>query len=283
MEVVSLDNVIRNMYDIRVLFIRSKNIELEREYFTANSSSIPMSEIMQGASYEDHFASFKRAVKNGNEQDISQIFMLLQEYFLFSYGHDMMFKKKLEADIFNSVPIEEFIYPRLSEAVKEKYNDISVMKENPNLNANLEGIDKLVFTYTELQSLLFFLYWNDFQFPNGWEKLCPDTHQELINILNNSGMKIGDFLHALIDFKCKIMCEVLSEISDPKLRTDYLKRVETLREEKHEETKTFTHVGLPVTFYLDHTFLDFLEMEQKSSLLGDDEPTGAKKILLLKN
>lgn len=144
----------------------------------------------------------------------------------------MMFKMKLEANMFNSVPIEEFIYPILSEAVKEKYNDTSVMKENPNLKTNLERIDNLVFTCTELQSLLFFLYWND-------------------------------FLHELIDFKCKIMSEILNEISDPKLRTVYLKKVETLREEKHEETNIFTYVRLPITIFFRPYFLRIFRNGEK--------------------
>lgn len=282
MEYISLNNVLKNIYDNRVSFIRGKNIELEREYFTQNSDRIPMSEIMQGASYEDHFKSFKDAVKNGTDNEISQIFMLLQEYFLFSYGHDMMFKKKLEADIFTSVPMEDFIYPKLKEAVKEKYNDLSVMRENPNFNTNMKGIDRLVFTYTELQSLLYLLYCNDFQFPNGWEGLCPDTHEEILNILNNSGMTIGDFLHALIDFKCKMMSEIFSEIGNVQLRKNYLEKTEALREEKHEETKSFVHVTLPITYFLNHTFSDFMSIEHKSPILENTAPTETKKILLPK-
>lgn len=282
MESISLDKVLKNMYDSRVAFIRSKNIELEREYFTENCNRIPMNEIMQGASYEDHFMSFKAAVKNNNDNEINQIFMLLQEYFLFSYGHDLMFKKKLEAVIFTSVPMEDFIYPKLAETVKERYNDISVMRENPNLNANIEGIDKLVFTYTEMQSLLYLLYCNDFQFPNGWEGICPNTYEEILNILNKSEMTIGDFLHALIDFKCKIMSEIFSEIRDSKLRKTYLEKVETLKKEKHEETKTVAYVALPVTYFLNHTFSDFISMEHKSFIPEDTTPNGAKKILLPK-
>lgn len=280
MESVSLDTVVRNMYNNRVSFIRNKNIELEREYFTANSESIPMSEIMQETSFEDHFSYYKTAVKNGNEYEISQIFMLLQEYFLFSHGHDMMFKKKLEADIFTSVPIEDLIYPKLLDTVKENYNDISVMHENPNLKANIAGIDRLVFTYTELQSLLYLLYCNDFQFPNGWEGLCPDTHEDIINILDKSGMTIGNFLHALIDFKCKTMTEILSEIGEPKLRANYLKKVETLKEEKHAQTKTLNHIGLPITYFLNHSFMDFLNGNLcQTSILDDDiAPKERKKI-----
>ena len=72
MESISLNNVLKNMYDNRVSFIRGKNIELEREYFTQNGNRIP------GASYEDQFMSFKDSVKNGTDNEISQIFMLLQ-------------------------------------------------------------------------------------------------------------------------------------------------------------------------------------------------------------
>ena len=156
------------------------------------------------------------------------------------------------------------------------------MKENPNFNTNMEGIDRLVSTYTEMQSLLYLLYCNDFQFPNGWEGICPDTHEEILNILKTSGITIGDFLHALIDFKCKTMSEIFSEISDSQLKRTYLEKVEILREEKHEETKDFAHVTLPISYFLDHTFLDFMSMERKSPILEDTTTNGAKKILLPK-
>lgn len=282
MEPISLEEVLKNIYDNRVSFIRSVNIELEREYFTKNSNHIPMSEIMQGVSYEDHFMSFKEAVKNDDENEIRQIFLLLQEYFLFSKGHDMMFKKKLEADIFTSVPMEDFIYPKLSEAAKKKYNSVSVMRENPNRNANMEGINRLVATYTEMQSLLYLLYCNEFQFPDGWEEISPDNHGEILRILNDSNITIGDFLHALIDFKCQIMSEIFSEINNQNLKRTYLEKVEDLKKAKHEETKTFAHVTLPITYFLNHTILDFMSTERKPSILEDTSVNKAQKILLPK-
>ena len=72
----------------------------------------------------------------------------------------MMFKKKLNADVFVSIPMDNLIYPMLVEGIKEKYNDVSVMCENPNYENNIKGIDKLTYIYTELQSLLYFLYCN---------------------------------------------------------------------------------------------------------------------------
>ena len=281
----NIDDVIKDMYEKRVEYLRGKNIELEREYFTKNVDSVPMGFIMAGSSFEEHFESFKDAVKNGNEYDINQYFMILQEFYLFSAGHDMMFKHKLKADIFNSVPIEKLIYPRLSNAVKEEYNDISVMPENPNYDSNINGIAKMVYTYTELQSLLFFLYCYDFQFPNRWEDLYDDTHQDLVDILNQSQMKIGDFLHSLIDFKCDIIDAIMGEIYDEQLRTIFLEKNAKLREEKHKETDGFAHVNLPVTYFLDHTMIDFINMKPKSSILSEDKKskTVNKKIILPNN
>ena len=281
MEIMGLDKVLKNKYDNLVLYIKSKNVELEREYFTKNANRTPMNEIMQGASYEDHFMNFKEIVKNANENEVSQIFMLLQDYFLFSKGHDMMFKKKLEADIFTSVPMDNLIYPRLSEAVKEKYNDVSVMSENPNQSDNLKGIDTLIFTYADIQSLLYLLYCHEFHFPNGWEEICTDNnHEEILNILNDSGMTIGDFLHALIDFKCQIMSEIFSEINDSNRKRSYLEQVESLKKAKHKETETFSHVALPITYFLDHTNSDFINTEHKSPILEDRTPNKVQKIFL---
>lgn len=279
MEATSIDTVLKNIYDARVSYIRHKNIELEREYFTQNSAFIPMSEIMQGASYEDHFMNFKSEVKEANTAELDQIFTLLQEYFLFSAGHDMMFKKKLEADVFTSVPLD-FIFHKYSLAVRGKYNDVSVMKENPNHDANINGIDNLAYTYTEVASLLYLLYCNDFSFPNNWEGLCPDTHEEVLTILKESGMTIGDFLHALIDFKCQRMIDIFSEIANPTLKKTYLDKVLELKKQKHKETDGFAHVNLPITYFLDHTYTDFILMEHKSTLLDDTTPNGDKKILL---
>lgn len=279
MEFVNLDEIIKNIYDNRVSFIRSKNIELEREYFTENSSSIPMGEIMEGVSFEDHFTYFKHNIKYKGEDEISQIFMLLQEYFLFSYGHDLIFKKKLEADIYTSVPMEDFIFSKLKDDIKLKYNDVSVMKENPNSDSNIKGIDKIIYIYIELQSLLYLLYCYDFQFPNGWEGICPDTCDDVMNILKEKEITIGDFLHALIDHKCGLMTDIFNEIEDKELKMRYLDKVEKLKEEKHNETKSFAHVKLPITYFKDHTLSDFLNIRQDSAIL-DDYSTKVKKILL---
>lgn len=79
-----------------------------------------------------------------------------------------------------------------------------------------------------------------------------------------------------------MISEIFSEINNPQLRKNYLEKIEALREKKHEETKGFAYLTLPITYFLDHTFLDFMNMEHKSPILEDTTPTKAKKILLPK-
>lgn len=282
MEIINLKEVLRNMYNHHANFIREKNNELEREYF-GEYSNAPLAEIMQGGSFEDNFRLYKSQIKYANQEEVDNIFVLLREYFLFSYGHDMMFKKKLEADLFTTPLMEEFLYPKLEESVKEKYNDISVMQENPNFDKNIQGIDKIIETYLDMQSILYIIYSSDFQFPRGWEKMCNGNHEDVIKELNKSGMTIGDFLKALIDDKCRTIREILEEIDNKELRNTYLKELEKLREEKHRETEGFAHVNLPITYFLDHTIMDFLRIDEKSKIYIEDKPKINQKIYIPNN
>lgn len=278
MQNLLLDRAVRVLYDDKVSYIRKKNIELERRYFSKNVNIGPFT---NGLSYDANFANFKEIVKDANEYTIDNIFILIKECFLFSTGYDMMFKKKLEADAYTSVPIDNLIYPMLMDSVSLKYNDVSVLKEHPNFEDNIKDIDRLTYIYTELQSLLYFLYCNDFQFPNRWEDFYPNTYNDLIKILNESAMTIGDFLHSMIDFKCETMNDVFKEINNKELQIKYLSKVEELRDEKHKETNSFAHVNLPVTYFLDHTIEDFIEEKHNKSLVLDNNKSNTKKKIIL--
>ncbi len=277
----TLDDVLKELYQNIKNFVKAKNIESEREYFSNPSNNIPLQEVLQGRSYEESFEYFKSCVKRENEYSISLIFTILQEIFLFSAGHDMMFQTKLKADIFVSEPIDTLIYPLLESKVKSRYNDFSVIEENPNREKNIEGIKRIVHTFIETQSLLYLLYCDDFQFSSGWEELYPGMHEEMITILKESDMTIGEFLNALIGYKCNKMKEILSCIPDPKLQSQFLQRVESLRKQKLEEASTFSHVNFPVTYFLEHTILDFLnESEKSSAILGETKVGKPPKIIL---
>ena len=279
MENISLSTVVRNMYDRRVEFIKETNNELEREEF----SNSEMLLIMQGQSFEDHLRNFKKIVREGNNESIEEVYMTLQEFFLFSYGHDLVYKKKLEADAFTTTPMEEFLYPRMLEAVKEKYNDVSVMQENPNLERNLEGIDKIISFYIDMQSLLYLVYTNDFQFVKGWERLLSENSKEIIEELEKQEITIQDFLSALVDDKCKKLREIMKEIPDATLRREYLEKIELLAKEKKEEIEGFAHSQLKVTYFKDHSVLDFImnPPKRRSILEPQEVPTQKKKILII--
>jgi len=282
MESINLDSVLKNIYTLQVLEMKKRSIIFEKEYFSKNGNIIPTNELKEGISYDEYFSCFKYLVKHKPEVR-NQVFTLLQKVFLFSAGHDMMFKKKLKADMFMTVPMEEFIYPKLSEAAKEKYNDMSVMEGNPNLASNMEGLNKLVFTYLGTQSLLYFLYLNDFQFPKGWKKFYPEIHEEILNILNNSKITIGEFLHALIDSKCKIMIEIFSEIHDSESREIYLEKIKALKEKKHKETNNFAHVNLPVTYFLNNPLTDFMNFTFEIPIFEKDTSISPKMNLSKKD
>ena len=261
-----LDELIKKFYNSRVEFIKSKNIELERAYFSENIDRIPMGAIMANISYEERFISFHYFAKTNDQYVISQIYNLLTNYFLFSAGHDFMFKQKLEADLYNSAPIEQLIYPMLMKKINQDYNDISIMNENSKLDNNLQGIKQIMYQYEELSSLLYLLYCHDFQFPKGWEEMFPDTSAKLIKILDEEELTIGTFLNALIDDKCQTMIDIFSEIENPLLKEEYLAKTEKLRNLKHAEIQTFNHINLPVTYFLNHTYEDFLNGKDVSSV-----------------
>lgn len=278
---ITLDKILKDEYASIKMFIRNKNVEAEREFFNNPNPSNPVIEMMCGKSYEENFNEAARTVEKGNEYAINQVFAILQEIFLFSAGHDMMFKTKLKADIYMSNPIDSLIYPRLERAVKARYNDISVIHENPNREANIQGIQRLVHLFMELQSLLYLVYCHEYQFPSGWEGLFPGMDEEILTILKEDRMTIGEFETALIEEKCSTMKSILINIKDPNLRRKFLQKAEDLKKQKLEETSTFTHIHLPVTYFLDHTVLDFLhESDNSSVILGEPKPGKPPKIIL---
>ena len=219
----TLDQVIKLIYDDQVETIRQKNNELEREYFTIHKNTIPFGNVLDGLSYDDYLAQLKVIMRQGNPYKIESAWGILQEYLFFSAGHDMIFKKKLQADIVDDI--------------KEKYNDVSVMRNHPNCSENLQSIAEIIYVYTEMSALLYFLYCHDFQFGDHWQQVCPTTHEQVLKILQESDITIGEFRHALVDDKCSQIKEVIGEISNQELKCQYQDKVEQLRLKKHQEVE----------------------------------------------
>lgn len=278
MENLKLNEIIKEMYDACNLHISQVNMRLEREFFSSPDNKMPIQikRILGGVSYEDSFTNFKCVVKTADEESLNNIFQILNDVFLFSVGCDMMFKFKLDADMYTSVFLDDLIYPLYENHIKSKYNDVSVMREHPNYDANMESLNDILRTFSDIQSLLYLLYCHDFQFLNGWESVLsnPDNSSAVIEILKNSKMTIGDFLKALVDYKCAIMKDIFSSVENPRLKRIYLKKVEELKEEKRSQVDGFPNSNLPITYFLDHTIMDFISSQFNNS--SDEDDTGKK-------
>ncbi len=242
-----LEEKVKKSYEEIVSHIKATNNEIERKYFAENMNDYIFRDALNGRSFDECFDSLKKDIESGDKTQISLAYAALNNVLLFSCK-DEVFKTKLKADNFVSSPIDNLIYPLLLERVKELYRDSSDISE--------EALRKIICTYIDLQSLLFFLYYHDFQFIPDWESLCPNTYQAIIDILNESGMTIGDFLNALVDYKCNIMEGIFNIIQD-KNKKDYIFNVIIkLRKSKHEEIKKYPNINLPITSILDNTFLE---------------------------
>lgn len=280
LENLTLDELIRKMYDNMVQDLKRKNILTEREYYTENRNYIPFGDMLDGTSYYDQFEEMKAEIKEPNisEYQIKLIFETMESLFLFSRGHDMMFKHKLNGDCFCSVPIESIIYPRLQKTVKSRFNDVSVMVENPKLEENISEIWRLIYNYQEFSSLLFMLYAHDWQFSNGWKQFFSESYDFLLKELQETDLTIGTFLYELVGYKCKMMEEVLQCIDNLTLRQKYLDKLTKLKQDKQEEIASYASKELSVSFFLKHTVEDFIHREPESSIPSTKKrtPTDSK-------
>ena len=248
-----LEDKVKKSYEDLISHIKATNNERERQYFSDNIEDYMFKDVIKGRSFNDCFNGLKKDIESGDKTKISLAYAALNNILLFSYK-DEVFKAKLKADNFVSSPIDNLIYPLLLEKVKELYGDSSDISE--------EALRKIICTYIDLQSLLFFLYYHDFQFIPGWEALCPNTYQAIIDILNESGMTIGDFLHALVDYKCDIMADIFEQIKNETKKKISLNIIKKLRLLKHKEVNGFSHITLPIINLLEGTVLKSDENQQ---------------------
>lgn len=65
MKNISIEETIKRIYDERVLFIRDKNIELERQYFSSDKLGF----LTNGLSYDDNFTYMIKELK---KQSVSE-------------------------------------------------------------------------------------------------------------------------------------------------------------------------------------------------------------------
>ena len=83
MENISIEETIKRIYDERVLFIRDKNIELERQYFSSDKLGF----LTNGLSYDDNFTYMIKELKkqhknqsNKRQKKLKQILLNIMIY-----------------------------------------------------------------------------------------------------------------------------------------------------------------------------------------------------------
>ena len=256
---IDLKRLIRKLQINYEVKISCATEPLEQEYFNNPNNLVPLRVILAKGSFDQQFDQFSDFVRNASASDLEKIYKLITNFFLFSPGFDMVFKSKLLADMYTSNIMTNSTYKMMEDAITSKYNDVSIMPENPNYNENMQDIENMVLTYYDVQALLNALYCNDFQFPNNWKDMCHDGKDDALRILKASGMTIGEYLNSLIDYKCSILLSIFSKVENSKLKNDFLSRIQILKDEKKGEVANYEYSNLPVTYFYDYKLEDYLK------------------------
>ena len=250
-------------YELKI----SRAIEpLEQEYFNNPNNLVPMRVILSSGSFDQQFDNFSEFVRNANPSELDKIFKLISNFFLFSPGYDMVFKSKLLADMYTSNLMSSSTHKMMEKAIMSKYNDMSVMPENPKYDENMQDIEEMVVTYYDVQAILNALYCNDFQFPVNWRNLCHNGKDDALVILQESNMTIGEYINSLIDHKCSILVSIFSKIENPRLKNEFLSRIQVLRDEKKGEVNDYEYSNLPITYFYDHKLEDYMKEKVQASI-----------------
>lgn len=263
---LDLKHVIKKVQVAYEVKISRATETLEQEYFNNPNNLVPMRVILSNGSFDQQFDNFSEFVRNANPNELDKIFKLISNFFLFSPGFDIVFKSKLLADMYTSNLMNSSTYKMMEEAIMNKYNNMSVMPENPNYDDNMRSIEEMVVTYYDVQALLNALYCNDFQFPVNWKDLCHNGNDDALKILQKSNMTIGEYLNSVIDHKCSILVSIFSKVENARLKNEYLARIQVLRDEKKGEVSNYEYSNLPIAYFYDHRLEDYMREKVQASI-----------------
>lgn len=263
---LDLKHVIKKVQIAYEVKISRATDSLEQEYFNNPNNLVPMRVILSSGSFDQQFDNFSEFVRNASPNELDKIFKLISNFFLFSPGYDIVFKSKLLADMYTSNLMNSSTYKMMEEAIMSKYNNMSVMPENPNYDNNMRDIEEMVVTYYDVQALLNALYCNDFQFPVNWKDLCHNGKDDALKILQKSNMTIGEYLNSVIDHKCSILVSIFSKVENARLKNEYLARIQVLRDEKKGEVNNYEYRNLPIAYFYDHKLEDYMREKVQDSI-----------------
>ena len=265
MSTVIIDKYIDKIYNEKLSLLEAENERYENDYFSNNFFRIPNGELLQGSSYNRNIRRYKAYVVDKDEEELEFIFNTLKDFYFFSGGSDMVFRKKIEADCYHSTPIKRVIYPRIEKAVHNRFFESDNFFHSAN-EGHISTIEKTIEEYFNVSSFLHYLYCNDFNPLNDMRRHFPNTYDKCYEKLLNTDLTIGEYLRSFINYKCELMIEIFSHIKNDILRTKMISKVNDLRFDKLSEIDSSFYHKLHVCYFFNHTIYDYIDAEQKSKL-----------------
>ena len=252
-----LDKYIDKIYNEKVYKLEIENDEYERTYFSNNFYRIPNGELLDDSCYNDTIKIYKNYVSDASNDNLIFVFDCLKNFYFFSGGNDMVFRKKLEADSYHSTPIKEVIYPRLVKQIHNRFFD-SDNFFHPDRSSHISYIESIIDEHLTISAFLHYMYANDFNPANDIVKKFI-SYNKIRNKLDYWDLTIGNYIKALINYKCDIMKDIFTAVSDFNLRENMHRMVDSLRYDKIFEVEDLYNQKLHVNYFLDHTIYDLID------------------------
>lgn len=256
MGTVLMDQYVKNIYDLAISKITDINNSFERGFFSINYYRIPNGDLLDGKSFDDNISELKDYVARCDSKSLDMVFELLRDFYFFSAGNDMVFRKKLEADSYRSVPIEKITLPFALQELHEKFEDDS--KFEASKHSRMHYVKKAINNSINISTFLYYLYCNDFIPEKNMENKFPVSYTSTIRILNKHSITIGDYLKALTDYKCSIMKDVFKKVKDICDRETMFSKIDDLKKEKYDEINHSYYCNLHICYFFNHTVTEYI-------------------------
>ena len=263
MSTAIIDNYIDRIYNEKLSLLEAENERYERVYFSNNFFRIFNGELLQDSSYNRNIRRYKSYVVNLDEEGLDFIFKTLKDFYFFSGGNDMVFRKKIEADCYHATPIKKIIYPRIERTIHNRFFESDCFFHSNNA-AHINAIEKTIDDYFNVSAFLHYLYCNDFNPGKDIRRHFSNTYDKCYEKLMNSDLTIGEYLRAFINYKCDLMIEVFNCIDNNELRSVMIGKVNNFRFDKLGEIDNSFYHNLHVCYFFNHTIYDFIDAEEKS-------------------
>ena len=251
-----IDEYVERIYNFKINDLEENNDAFERDYFGRNFYRIPNGDLLKGLSFNDNLRIYREVAKDCSLNDLNTLFETLRDFFFFSAGNDMIYRKKLEANSYRDVPIKDIILPLIQADAHNKF----ICDENfhPARRNVINAIDTMVNNGIIISTFLYYLYCDGFIPTASMKKVFPSSYEHVVNRLSNVQITIGDYLRALVDFKCSKIKSVFEEVSNSDFKKEMMDKVDELREIKYEEISELYNSNMQICYFFNHTVHEYI-------------------------